>query len=484
MNRCLFIAIPCLVLSIFTVSRAQPDPAVNPFPANNAVDVPANVVLHWDAADGAEFYDLYLASFQPLIFVGALTDTFYDQPFDFDINLTYYWRVDTRNASGTTQGELWQFTTPAMAPQATNPFPADGATGVATNAVLSWSPSPGTWWYDLQFGDANPPPYVGFQAETTYTPGTLSSNTTYYWVVSPGSAGGSTQGELWSFTTGLPALPQATNPDPADGATDIPIDLTCTWSAVTGAQVYHVYFGTTDPPPYITFHAETEFIPVNVQYNTTYYWKVNPANQTQETEGEIWSFTTIGGAPPDTVINPQPEHHGEDVPIDVTLHWAPANGATSYSINFGPQFNPPQIGTTADTLFSPGQLEPETDYYWRVNSINQYGQTNGTIWMFTTEATGAVGNISLVPTSTTLGQPYPNPFNAETTIPFTLAASQHVTLAIYDITGREISTLANTVLSAGEHTTSWNSSTAASGVYFVRLTTGSETFTAKILALK
>ncbi|MBU1637063.1 T9SS type A sorting domain-containing protein, partial [bacterium] len=350
MNRFLFIAIPCLVLSFFSVSRAQPDPATNPFPANNAVDVPANVILSWDQANGAEFYDLYVASFEPPIFVGALTDTFYDQPFDYDINLTYYWRVDTRNASGSTEGELWQFTTPDMAPQATNPFPADGATGVAIDAVLSWSPSPGAWWYDLSFGTTNPPPYVGFQAETTYTPGTLGENLTYYWQVNPGSSGGST-------------------------------------------------------------------------------------------EGEIWSFTTIGGAPPEPAVNPQPAHEAVNVPLNSTLSWDESANADFYEIHFGASGETPLIDTVFTPAFDPGLLEYSTLYEWRVHAINDYGNARGMDWEFTTEIESPADELPVVPLTTTLGQPFPNPFNAETTIPFSIAASQHVTLSIYDITGREITKL-------------------------------------------
>lgn len=73
------------------------------------------------------------------------------------------------------------------------------------------------------------------------------------------------------------------------------------------------------------------------------------------------------------------------------------------------------------------------------------------------------------PGSFTLLQNYPNPFNPSTVIPFVLAESRHVRLAIYDVTGREVSVLLDERLPAGRHSASWHGATAAAGVYFYRL---------------
>ncbi|MBU0692901.1 T9SS type A sorting domain-containing protein, partial [bacterium] len=295
-------------------------------------------------------------------------------------------------------------------------------------------------------------------------------------------SGANTDITLVAAESSLDTPPQCTDPVPADGAIDVALDATISWTGNDESWWYNVYFGTANPPPYITFIAETEYDPGDLLENTTYYWKINPGNGEGETEGEIWSFTTVsGGTPPDQVTNPAPEHHAENVPVTSTLSWDPANGADSYSVNFGTQFNPPQVGTTANTSFDPGQLEPETDYYWRINSINQYGQTTGTTWTFTTEIESPADELPAVPLTTTLGNPYPNPFNAETTIPFSIYTSQHVTLSIYDITGREITKLSDGVLAAGQYNVKWNSNTTASGVYLIRLIAGNEIHTAKIL---
>lgn len=68
-----------------------------------------------------------------------------------------------------------------------------------------------------------------------------------------------------------------------------------------------------------------------------------------------------------------------------------------------------------------------------------------------------------------LYQNFPNPFNPSTTIRFSLPISNLVTLKIFDLLGREIETLVNGRLSAGEYHTKWNAADHPSGTYFYRL---------------
>ena len=70
---------------------------------------------------------------------------------------------------------------------------------------------------------------------------------------------------------------------------------------------------------------------------------------------------------------------------------------------------------------------------------------------------------------------YPNPFNPSTKISFDLSQSSFVTLKIYDVTGREILTMVNEKLSAGDHSYTFDAAKLNSGVYFYKLeTTGDD----------
>jgi hypothetical protein len=70
---------------------------------------------------------------------------------------------------------------------------------------LTWGAVSGATSYDVYFGTASVPPFVTNTAGTSYSPGTMSPNTTYYWQVAARNAFGSTQSLLWFFTTGSPA---------------------------------------------------------------------------------------------------------------------------------------------------------------------------------------------------------------------------------------------------------------------------------------
>jgi hypothetical protein len=75
-----------------------------------------------------------------------------------------------------------------------------------------------------------------------------------------------------------------------------------------------------------------------------------------------------------------------------------------------------------------------------------------------------------VPDKFELSQNYPNPFNPTTKINFDLPADSKVSLKIFDITGREIATLANgDIQTAGYYTVTFDARDIASGIYFYRI---------------
>ncbi len=78
----------------------------------------------------------------------------------------------------------------------------------------------------------------------------------------------------------------------------------------------------------------------------------------------------------------------------------------------------------------------------------------------------------------------PNPFNASTALSFKLQAASNVTLAVYDISGREVAVLAQGFYPAGAHQAEWEASKMASGVYFARLRAEGVCLTRKILLVK
>ncbi|HOP50162.1 MAG TPA: choice-of-anchor A family protein [Ignavibacteriales bacterium] len=83
-----------------------------------------------------------------------------------------------------------------------------------------------------------------------------------------------------------------------------------------------------------------------------------------------------------------------------------------------------------------------------------------------------------------LQQNYPNPFNPGTKISFEIPTSGNVVLKIYDINGKEVSTLINKFMSAGSYSVDFNASDLTTGVYFYRLSLGNSIMTKKMILVK
>ncbi len=97
---------------------------------------------------------------------------------------------------------------------------------------------------------------------------------------------------------------------------------------------------------------------------------------------------------------------------------------------------------------------------------------------------GVTETTAKLPSNFELQQNYPNPFNPTTNIRYDIPKASKVTLKIYDILGREVTTLVNTFQSPGRYTVRFNAQNLASGVYFYQLNAGSYTAIKKLMLLK
>jgi len=192
-------------------------------------------------------------------------------------------------------------------PQVKNPLPANGETGVEITAQLSWDPSNGADHYRVYFGTSKPPFFAADITECIYSP-TLEHDTTYYWHVNPvDEYGNQTWGVAWAFSTkaasGTGSLPaQAANPDPADLALGVNLVSSVSWSVSENANSYDVYFGASDPPSFLSSSVTASAAVSGLQYETTYYWRVDAKNANGTTTGDVWRFTTKSGSAPPILL--------------------------------------------------------------------------------------------------------------------------------------------------------------------------------------
>jgi hypothetical protein len=121
------------------------------------------------------------------------------------------------------------------------------------------------------------------------------------------------------------------------------------------------------------------------------------------------------------------------------------------------------------------------------NGVNGYGIENE--WLYLGEDEPMIGIKDQpvnAPAQYSLSQNYPNPFNPSTKIKYSLREPGHVSLTVYDMLGREIKTLINELMSAGEHEVIFNAGelNLSSGIYLYRIKSGSFVQTKKLLLIK
>lgn len=99
-------------------------------------------------------------------------------------------------------------------------------------------------------------------------------------------------------------------------------------------------------------------------------------------------------------------------------------------------------------------------------------------------SSGVVASDVVMPEGLELAQNFPNPFNPETTIRYSLPQSEHVTCTIYNVSGQEVAQLVDEMQSEGVHQISWVAEGMESGVYFYNLTAGDHSVTKKLILQK
>ncbi len=130
----------------------------------------------------------------------------------------------------------------------------------------------------------------------------------------------------------------------------------------------------------------------------------------------------------------------------------------------------------------PNVIDAEDHFNFSKSGVDGSGSMDGWIasgWLdeLQTDATA-------LPQTLRLYQNYPNPFNPETTLRYDLPAPGHVTLTVYDLSGRSIARLVDGYQFAGTHTLQFDGSDLASGVYIYRLTASGSTVSGKMVLMK
>jgi hypothetical protein len=340
---------PTVIEDLIRLAEYMSTNSGNPDPADGSFHPDTWASVSWGPGALAASHDVYfgdnfddVAAGAESVFLGNQIDTYFVvgfPGFPFPDGLTpgttYYWRIDDVKADGITkyQGEVWSFTVPPKT--AYLPDPADGAASVAPDVELTWTGGFGSKLHYVYFGDnfddVNNAAGGLPQGTPDYNPGPLKMAKTYYWRIDEFDILATYKGDVWSFTTEGAVEPL----DPANGAVDVTQTPILTWTPGFGAS-HEVYFGTdkdavknadTSSPEYKGSGnlGSESYEPAQLEWNTTYYWRVDEANSTNADSpwtGPVWSFATASFLIVDDMESYNDIPEGEPGSNRIYLAWA------------------------------------------------------------------------------------------------------------------------------------------------------------------
>jgi photosystem II stability/assembly factor-like uncharacterized protein len=182
-----------------------------------------------------------------------------------------------------------------------------------------------------------------------------------------------------------------------------------------------------------------------------------------------------------------PINNQQVFPDTVKLLWNSSSPLVmNYSVNLSTDssFNNYLDTLVVDTSFTVYNLLPNQNYYWRVKAFNEIGWCE---FSQTESFSTNVSNVSdpeITITEFALHQNYPNPFNPNTILQYTVGSRQLVTIKVYDVLGREITTLINEEKPAGNYEIEFDGIGLTSGIYFYRIKAGEYVDTKKMVLIK
>jgi hypothetical protein len=109
--------------------------------------------------------------------------------------------------------------------------------------------------------------------------------------VDPAILSGWSSGTTVSIYISLPPSTPS-NPSPSDGSTQVDIDTNLDWDDCTGATSYDIYFGTASPPSLYANTAVSHYDLPQLEYDTSYHWRVVAKNTSGDASGPEWQFRT------------------------------------------------------------------------------------------------------------------------------------------------------------------------------------------------
>ncbi len=415
------------------------------------------------------------------------------------------------------------FSAPGMA---SNPYPENGDTISIRNPTLGWTPGNGTTSNDVYLSTSNPPAFITNTTSANFPAGILNPDTRYYWRIDCKNQYYTTQGEVWSFTTGTSTADTNDYALQFDG-TDDRLDcgngnsLQITGSQITLEAWINVSEFKSQPFAGSIIVKDEGGIDagymircggngvINFNIGNGGWHEINTPDNSVQLNNWTHIAATYDGSSLKIYVDGQLAAQsdipgltiGNAVNNNLLIGESPGfpgrvfNGMIDEVRIWNKARTQSEIQSTMNIALTPEYYtSPDSGLagYWKMDEGT--GQTAADLSFYANNAVlgnsidpdqadpaWVEANILIlgiegrndnepVPLTFALSQNYPNPFNPSTRIQWQVPEHSHVTLVIYDILGREIITLINGYKPAGKYETEWNAAGCPTGVYFCRVT--------------
>ncbi len=378
----------------------NPGKPVNGSPDGDDCQDETGIRLTW-AQKNCHGYKVYLGSTGesgPFDYLGLVTPQTHNW---FDVGdaylepyTQYWWYVKAGYWAGCgpdkwVNSDVWTFTTGPG--QASGEDPFNGATEVALDALLMWTPGAGiaaSNGHEVYFGTNSSNVnnadttdttgiYQGAQDSNSFDPN-LSSDSQYYWRVDEVNSPCRCKGDVWQFSTACVDPNKATDPYPAHNATDIAFDVVLTWIEGDWTDSFYVYLGTdfndvndadtTDTTGIYRGNQDSNSYddPNLFSPSTDYFWRIDANSDCNLTTGSVWKFTA---ADPTVKKGPYLIYDGNNT--EMTVLWQLDCNVTC-TLQWGPNTTyPNDVNTTEYTTdhlhkYTITSLTPGSKYYYRL----------------------------------------------------------------------------------------------------------------------
>lgn len=196
------------------------------------------------------------------------------------------------------------------------------------------------------------------------------------------------------------------------------------------------------------------------------------------------------------LVNASPVRPGQTVTLQITFPESPLYVSGQFTVQ--PRKNGVPLANIGSFPVTQSSYDVVIPLDW--NGVYVFGVSNsippsnvplGYLYAFSqtftvTPSTGVINESGMIPSEHRLDQNYPNPFNPATTIKFGIPKEGEgiVKLTVYDVSGKEITTLVNEKLNAGNYSVPLDMMNFSSGVYFYSLRTNAYQNTKRLILMK